>query len=383
MVSRAPTLDRGETELDGPLTEGATPDEYFIGGVPARFEPGKQVNGFEFDEISRKFFVGKNIVSRGGYRDGVYFIASVVEAGLFTAEPIQGIVGSADAATVHRRFLSARADYVLKTLPEFELSSGTSSFRGTVYDDGHAVHPGDSVLMLTMSGHQGDTASAVNGHVAVGLGWVRDDWTVDGEIYNVFIPPDNPKDVVSGSHRWIDYFGHVVSGQNNYRPGYTWMIYGVDPARLQRVRENLEPYHSFFRVTEKQMSVSVNCATLTAQAMAREGIYGLERNGRNGSNRFPLLPEIFAPPHHANLLAQAGYVTSTPKAEYLPRSLWESIFLNLTHLNSSEALGVHRVDFVFYGQTPSHRPRGGIAADGVGDELRAFLNRSNGLDRVN
>ncbi len=382
ILSRAPMLDRGSSEVTGVLQTGSAAGEYVLNGLRTRFTPGKVLNGYEFDEISRQHFQGKKVITRGRQEGDFYTIDSIVEAGLFSAEPTTGIVGSADAPVFHREFLSARTDYILHTLPEFARSSSVSSFRGTVYDSGREVKPGDPVMMLTLSGSQGDSASAVNGHIAVGLGRVREDMSIDGEFYNLYFPPDNPKGIVSGSQRWVDYFGNVITGQNNYRPGYTWMIYGVDPARLERVRESLEPYHVYFRTADKKMSVDMNCATLTVESLAREGIYGEHRNGKNGSRRFPTLPDTFSTPKPLGIPAQLAYITHTPKAEFMPRNAWESIFENLQLLSDHEALGIHRIDFVFYGQTPSHRPRGGIAADGLGDEFRSFLGGEGGRRRV-
>lgn len=382
-ISQAPTIIKGDIEKKGMLEARLGDGDFYLDGELVKFREGKLIDGTQFDEISRQHFVGKNVQTRGRVINGLYIIESIVETDIFSATSAKNIIGSDEAVRIHSAFLDDQANYILKILPQYQLSSSLHSFRGNVFDNGRPVKPHDPVMIFTMSGHQGDDPISANGHLAVGLGEVQEDFTIRGEIYNVYIPPKNRKEIVSGNNNWIDYFGHVISGQNNYRPTYTLMIYGIDPKKMLRVRESLERYHAHFRVTDKQFSVAVNCGTLTVKALAREGIYGVERNGKNGSDKFPVLPSDFIRPEKMSASKQIAYVIKTPLSEYMPRNIWNAFFLNLDYLNTKENFGASRVDFIFYGQTPSRRLRGGIGTDSLADEMKAMIFGKRSLPSIN
>ncbi len=295
-------------------------------------------------------------------------------------ERLQGI--EFDRVIIHAPFKEDPTNYILKALPKYKLSSSVHSFRGNVFNDGKKVSVGEPVMILTMSGHQGDDKISANGHLGVGLGEVQEDYSIKGEIFNVYIPPNNRKEIVSGNNNLVDYFGHIIGGQNNYRPTYTLFFYGVDAEKLKNTREILERYHAHFRIHDKQMSVATNCGVLTVKALAREGIYGVQRNNKNGSRKYPLLPESFVAPKKMRIGKQLRFVLSRPLSEILPRNIWNSIFTNIDYLNTHENFGASRVDFVFYGQTPSSRLRGGIGVDSLKDELRALIFGKKRLSRI-
>lgn len=372
LITKAPVIAKATLEKKGVLEYSGN---YQLNGELVNFRPGKDIDGTYFDEQSKQHFIGKNVITRGDYVNGVYSIASIIEADLFSALPAKKLIGTPEAQLLHSAFLYNPMDYVLNILPEYERSSSVHSFRGNLFDHqkSKSVKVGESVMIFTMSGHQGDDPISANGHLGVGLGYVQNDFSINGEIFNIYIPPLNRKEIVSGNTNWVDYFGHVISGQNNYRPTYTLLIYGVDQEKILRIRENLERYHAHFRVTEKQFSVSINCGTLTALAMARENIYGIHRNGKNGSKKFPVLPTQFVKPTKMSAGKQISYVLKNPLAEYMPRNIFESLLKNFHYLNTQEKLGATRVDYIFYGQTPSARLRGGIGTNSLGDELKAMI----------
>lgn len=371
IVKSAPTISKGEFFKSGILKMNS--GDFFLDNEKVTFRPGKPIDGTQFDELSKQSFLDKRILTQGNFVDGIYEISSLVEADIFSTKRSLSLIGSDHAKLFHQKFVSDPLFYILEKMPQPKRSKSVHSFRGTIFDYGKKISPGDSVMLLTMSGHQGDSPISANGHIAAGLGIIQNDETIKGEIYNLYITPINRKEIISGSNNWIDYFGHIIGGQNNYRPTYTLVLYGIDKNKLLYVREILENYHSFFRLNENQFTVGVNCGTLSVKALAKIGIYGFQRNKRNGNGRFGFLPNQYQPINKMSPIQQLVYTLTMPMEEYMPRNIWESIIQNLEYLNEVENLGIHRADFIYYAQTPSARVRGGIASNSLSDELLAFI----------
>lgn len=344
-LEQVPTNIPGPIELRGVLRHES--GKYFINDTPARFGYTKNLNGYEFDSISKQYYIGKELWIEGDYdEEGVFVMQSLSPAELFSASGAN--------------FQDHGKDFVLKEMTSNENSqlNYPDPFRKVLFED-EAVKPGDQALIITMSGRQGDSFGSVNGHFVAGLAQVRDDLSLRGEVSNAYVT--NGKDILSGNTGLSNYFSNLVQGQNIYRPTYTIIIYGINGEKLQQFRDALEASHIEFRTKKLDITAQFNCTTETVKALADAGIKGKYTQSGNFfaglvSSPLSLFGETPATLH---------YALSNDPARYQPRPAFNSFVKAALNKSFKKKLGVKRVDYVFYPQIPSNRPVGGIALDSI------------------
>ena len=357
-VSEVPTIIHGDVTLEGVL-EVLGNGQFRIEGVPSVFGRTKVVNKASFDSESEKFFTQKKIIANGIMENGIFTIQSIMQAGVFSAAP-------ADASALPRGFLKHPVLYAAGMVRGAARSPSPTWFRGTVYSSpNHRVKENDSVLIISASGAEKDSPGAVNGHFSVGRGTVGKDLEIrDGELFNVYVT--NEKEITPGNVNMVDYYSHIISGQNNYRPTYTLVFYGLTPEKINAIRKDLDRFHPHFRAGNTKITSTINCTTLSVQAMGDIGFYGIQRNGENGT-RYPILATQTQLPPKLTFAQQLKYAAETPRAEFMPGPAIVSILENINTLASQ--VGVTRVDFIFGGQTPSARPVGDGPTMSISNDL--------------
>jgi uncharacterized Zn-binding protein involved in type VI secretion len=368
-TSEVPTIASGDRWSEGVLEKQVLADGsvvFEINGVPAAFAPSKKINGTEFDGQSQNYFTGKPVRALGTYKDGVFVIESVVRLDVFSAST-KPLVDAGAPAGLMKAFDQDPIGTAIKMVKGRISSPSPFWFRKSLFVKENAtVRPGDAVLLITASGGQGDDRGAVNGHMAVGVAYVGKDAVLHGEFFNVYVT--NEKEIVPGNIELNDYFGHVVSGQQNYRPTYTVALYGLSQEKILQVKAELDRFHPLFREGQTKITCNKNCATLSVQALAEIGIYGDHRNGEAGS-AYPVLSSQEGFPADLTLQQQIAYIARTKRGEFMPGPALTSILQNLMHLNDAENLGLTRADFIFGGQTPSARRVGGAPTSGVANQI--------------
>lgn len=344
-LDQVPTNIPGPVELRGVLT--VEDGQYQLAGKRARFGYVKNLNGYEFDEISRQYFVGKEVWVDGEYdEDGVFVMQALTLADILSAS-------RADFQDNGKKFILEEM-----TKNENSQKNYPDAFRKTVFEK-EEVKPGDHALIVTLSGRQGDTFGSVNGHFVAGLAEVREDMSLRGEVSNAYVT--NGKDILSGNTGLANYFSNLVQGQNVYRPTYTLVIYGISGERLQKFRNALEASHIEFRTKKLDITAQFNCTTETVKALADAGIKGKYVQAGNffaGIFSSPLLlfgetPETL------------HYALSNDPARYQPRPAFDSFVNASFDKKFRKKLGVKRVDYIFYPQIVSNRPVGGIALGSI------------------
>jgi hypothetical protein len=369
-TTQVPTIVSGDLQLEGHFvrTIVAGQESFSINGVPVKFGRTKKVNGTQFDERSRAYFNGKDVRAMGSNKSGIFEIESILRRDVFSAAETP-LVDAGIPAAFQKSFDKDPVKFVTRLVRGEAKSPSPFWFRKTVFSDGStsAVRAGDPVLLITASGAQADSGGAVNGHFAVGLGHVGADQLIDGEMFNVYVT--NEKEIVPGNVNLTDYYGHLVSGQQNYRPTYTLAIYGLPEAKILQVKAELDRFHPLFRSGSTKITVNKNCATLSVQSLGDIGFYGTQRNGVNGREGFPLLSKQSGFPPVLNFTQQLEFVSKTKRAEFMPGPAFVSMLQNLRYLNETEHLGMTRADFIFGGQTPSARKMGGAPTTGLGNQL--------------
>lgn len=344
-LEQVPTNIPGPTELRGVLKYGD--GKYFIGDQEARFGYTKVLNGYQFDEISKKYYHDKELWIEGDYdQDGVFVMQSLTPAELFSAS--------------QTNFQDNAKDFILD-----EMNSNANSqhnyptpFRKIVFEN-EEVKPGDNALIVTMSGRQGDSFGSVNGHFVAGLAQVREDLSLRGEVSNAYVT--NGKDILSGNTGLSNYFSNLVQGQNVYRPTYTIIIYGIGAEKLKQFRDALEASHIEFRTKKLDITAEFNCTTETVKALADAGIKGKYVQAGNFfagivSSPLTLFGETPDTIH---------YALSNDPARYQPRPAFNSFVKAALSKKFRKKHGVKRVDYVFYPQIPSKRPVGGTALKSI------------------
>lgn len=352
-LDQVPTNIAGPIGMKGFLLKDEATNQYLINGYKAIFGYTKKLNGHSFDEISKNFFIGQKVFAEGYLdEDGIFVINAVTPENLFSASrptPLPDII---------QRELDDKGTwkFIFNSMNKNKFSQIDDSFRTTIYTDKkNPVAIGDDFLVITLGGRQGDTFGSVNGHMVAGIGVVKEDMDLRGEVSNAYVT--NGKDILSGNVSLTNYFSHLVQGQNIYRPTYTFIAYGVDKKKLKIFRDALESSHIKFRTTKLDITPQFNCTTETIKALNKAGINGHYRKWDNTLMRYITYPLII----FGEVGEDINYTFGNDASIYQPRPAFESFARVFLKDKARRALGIKRVDYIFYAQTPSNRPIGGAA----------------------
>lgn len=358
IAEQTPTIVAGTEDISGILQKIA--GAFYIDDQQIRFGRTKAVydyNDFQFDIESRESFLGKEVKAYGNMVEGELEINSIILKGLFSAAE-----GKFPAPTA---FDKKPLRYILKEMPKNINSQGTTPFRGNVVGKNYAPAAGDPVLVITLSGRQGDAANTVGGHFAIGMGELDSDLEVNGEIFNFYF--EGPKEIPAGNTELSSYFGHIIQGQNNYRPTYTVLVYGKTKEELKSVRDAMEADLHRVRVEEGLgITPMYNCSTSAFRTLAPIGIRGAHEYNLFGKLKDPA-GEL---EYNDSQLVQLFYGVVKPRATYIPRVTFESLIKNV--VKRGDKMGIERMDYIFLPQTPSARPVGGISVNGLVETLRFY-----------
>lgn len=366
VLEQTPTNIPGDTQLKGVLSYDEALDQYKIGDQIVEFGYTKVLNGYEFDKISKQSFVGKDILADGHFESDRFVIQALTPKDLFSASiPKKSVY--------HRQFQSDPYKFIDKLAYTNQVSKSQNTFREVVYNEkNYEVKPGESVFLVTLSGRQGDSFGSVNGHFVAGLGEVKDDLSLRAEVSNAYVV--NGKDILSGNTSLTNYFSNLVQGQNNYRPTYTFIAYGMDKEKLQKFRNYMEPSHIRFRTEDLDITLGFNCTTETAIGLGLANIVGNHRRTFakrvfDFNNLAYLLREVEGISDGVDALM---YIASHDKEDFQPRPAFHSYIDSFKVKKVIKELGIKRMDYVFYAQIPSKRPIGGAPSQYTYSPFRKY-----------
>ncbi len=382
-TKKTPTIVGGSVELSGDFRESN--GNFFIGDQVATFGRTKPIYGTPFDEKSKMHYVNKEVVAQGEFfeinNEKVFSINAILEKDVMR-------VDSQDYQS-SEEFNKDPLKFILEEMPKNIHSQKRTPFKGVVASNkDYTPEVGESVLIVTVSGRQGDDPGAAAGHFAIGMGKVNEEGLIDGETFNFYF--EGPKEVLAGNTDLVSYFGHLIQGQQNYRPTYTLFAYGIDENKLKEVRDIYEVELNKVR-TEKGLEITpgYNCTTTSNYALRDIGIYGQNHNlGRRvldvqnlgyvnpfswfankaDSNSFAATPRIIS------------YVTTRDREHFIPRPAFEAFAKNFANKRWRKRKGIKRVDFLFIPQTSSNRQIGGISYDDPikeGNKIISFSDKRN------
>jgi hypothetical protein len=346
-LQEIPTNIPGSVALKGILKYNSASKKYSINGIVADFGYTKKLSGYEFDNISKKSFVGQELIIEGDYNEEkVFIMQALTPVDLFSATPTQ--VRTDDAK-----------EFILEEMPKNHNSQHSKAFRATVYETNSQVKPGDNALIVTLSGRQGDSFGSVNGHFVSGIAEVRKDLSLRGEVSNAYVT--NTKDILSGNVSLTNYFSHTVQGQNVYRPTYTIIAYGIDKSKLKQFRDALEASHIEFRTKKLDITAQFNCTTETVKALRDAGIEGKYIQFNNSLGGIATYPAKLG----GETADSVQFAVANDPSRFHPAAAFNSFVKTFLSSRANKKLGVKRVDYVFYPQIPSNRPVGGMALESV------------------
>ncbi|MCP4915253.1 MAG: hypothetical protein GY909_19185 [Oligoflexia bacterium] len=380
-TEKTPTIVGGSVEVSGVFKEDN--GNYFVGDQVASFGRTKPIYGIPFDNESKMSYVGKEVIAQGEYvevnGEKVFSINAIVEKDIFKVE--------SEVFKAPEAFDKDPKKFILEEMPKNVNSQSRVPFKGVMASKkGYTPEAGESVLVITVSGRQGDDPGASAGHFAIGGGVVNEEGMIDGETYNFYF--EGPKEVLAGNTDLVSYFGHLIQGQQNYRPTYTLFAYGIDKKELRKVRDLYEKELHKVR-TEKGLKITpgYNCTTTSNYVLRDIGIYGNNHNlgrrifdvqnigyinpfswfaNRANNESFAAKPRIIS------------YVSTRDKEHYIPRPAFESYVKNFSSKRWRKRKGIKRVDFLFIPQTPSARQVGGISYNdpiSEGNKIISFANK--------
>lgn len=351
---------------------------YSIDNVPAKFGRTKPIYDVPFDEESMKSYLGKNIKAQGHYDDNnAFVINSILENNLFVA----GETELTPENQEHNAFNKNPYKYILKEMPKNNNSQNGKAFRGIVHQDkNYNVAPGEKVLIITLSGRQGDFVGAAGGHFAFGSGTVLDDenLSIDGQIHNFYFTGE--KEVLAGNTKLNNYYGHIIQGQQNYRPTYTLLLYGVDANDLKKAKEAVETDLEKVRtVPGLEISQYYNCVTSSLDALEGIGLSPIIKRNNQEEGHKQLMKLALK---HPSKFLDIAYVLTTFKERFIPRNAFEGFLKVLKNGDKRKRLGIKRIDYVFIPQTPSARAVGGISYNDFFEGMKVIKNKDKKLTQA-
>lgn len=332
-----------ERDENGFLFKTTDEQEYTL-----RFGYTNKSNGYEFDDISKESLAESSdiLIADGEIIDEIFILQAFLPKTLFQINTEEGLT-----------VVDGPLEFT-KNIYKNEISQSDQLIQRTLFlrDDkiNHSFEE-EYALLVTLSGRQGDSFGPVNGHYVAGFAKVQNGLLV-GEFSNGYVT--NDKDILSSNTDLVNYYGHLVQGQNIYRPTYTLVVYGIDKEKLLQFRDSLEASHIRFRTEELEITPQFNCTTETNFALNTIGISGRVRN--DVRFRTILANPLFLPLSILGTTADTlRYVLSNPASYFHPRSAFDSFIDAFTRERTLKRHGVTRVDYIFFPQIPSHRPVGG------------------------
>ncbi len=364
ITHKVPTIFAGTSSLSGYLhidNDGELRiDEQLI-----KFGRTKVIYKNSFDNISKSSYLDRDVTAQGSYKDGVFYINAILDDKLISAT----IDHSYPAP---KEFSKNPRDFIINEMAKNKFSQLKNSFKGVLFQKkNYQVEVGESVLIITLSGRQGDSPGSAGGHFTVGMGEVMEDMTIKGEVSNFYFK--GPKEVLAGNTDLVSYFGHLIQGQVNYRPTYTLFAYGVDKKKLREVRDDLERENHKVR-TDPELNITpgYNCATTSTKALNKVGVYGNHRNALSSifdiQNFSYLNPFSYGARHTdgqgtMGTIRTVSYALSEDPENYVPRAAFNSYVENFSSSKMNKKMGIKKVDYIFIPQVPSLRQVGGMSYD--------------------
>ncbi|MGK0367680.1 MAG: hypothetical protein ACI9QD_000818 [Thermoproteota archaeon] len=361
-ISKVPQIVSGDIELNGRISLDKDKNLVMLDEAGNNYNASyiKAVNyyGNNFDELSIDHYMNKSVRTLGQIIDGNYIISAIVEKDLYSASQTIDFTLDINQKT---NFENTPKNYIMNEMNTNQMSQDHPSFRKSVLGKSVKLKKGDKALVVTLAGRQGDDLTAAGGHFAIGTATVNSDMSLEMEISN-FYPKKNLKDIIPGHIHHLDYFSGISSGQTNYRPQYTLVVYGDVNSemknKLSKMRSRLDRTFNHMRSSKDSGGVNNNCTTASWKGLRAMGIKGLHNRGiKNLRKILKIVNPLYFLGAKGWITRELSYVLANSTGEFIPRNAFNSFIGDL------KSIGAKRIDFIFQAQVPSKRPEGGAAFD--------------------
>ncbi len=353
-LDQAPLIQSGNSERKGKLTK--TSAGYFLNTLPVKFAQARPCFDTYFDEKSLAFYEGKDVHCLGIDNEDHYLITAMIEQDLYCLDswlhrpPTKA---EDDAQKKPMRFLSS-------SIFRSAIAEEHASFRLTVKE---SSQPPKTALIVSLGGRTGDDFEALGGHITLGEATVAEDGNLSIEMFN-FYPRFQEKHVIPGFTHFIDYFGGLTTGQTNYRPNFTLVLYDVSGEKIAKIKDVIGEALHYMRSNSDPFGLTFNCAVSFWVALNAAGIKA-SHHKKHSHAQAPYYPDgaLELRPNKYAWFNALTYAHTYSVAEIFPRLSYESFLKSMTQFNAS------RIDFIFHQQISSNRPQGGAPLRTITDGL--------------
>ncbi|QIW09420.1 hypothetical protein [Francisella sp. LA112445] len=360
LLNEVPSSISGDVQLSGKLI--ADGKNLYIktsaSKIPVKFLYGVDFRGNHFDQKSIDYYVNKQVNVVGKSYGGYLHISAILLSNIFDNMNAKFPINTKYKDILDKNYQK----FIIETLMKDKLSQRLQPFKATIINNSK-VRNNDKALIISLAGRQGDDFATVGGHFVLGEATVDNDMLKDFSLFN-FYTTKNKKMMIPAKISYVDYFGNLAQGQQNYRPTYTLIIYGVDKDKIQKMANVINRDLDYMRTSHDTGGISYDCVNTALHALYRaQFIDNPSSLSFLGLQTFYHAPKKYDSNNYSYLNNSWYYILNN-KQVFLPRAGFEYI------LNNIQEFKPKRVDFVFYNQVPSGRPLGGAPIASIYTYLR-------------
>lgn len=371
-IREVPSSISGNIQLSGRLIADGK-NLYIVTSdskIPVKFLYGVDFKGNHFDQKSVDYYINKQVNVIGKSYGGYLHISAILLSNIFDNMNAKFPINSKYKDQLDENYQK----FITETLMKDKLSQKLQPFKATIINNAK-VNNNDKALIISLAGRQGDDFATVGGHFVLGEATVDSDTLKDFSLFN-FYTTKNKKMMIPAKISYVDYFGNLAQGQQNYRPTYTLIIYGVDKDKIQKMANVINKDLNYMRISHDTGGISYDCVNTALHALYKaQFIDNPSSLSFLGLQTFYKAPKKYDSDNYSYLNNSWYYILNSKKV-FLPRAGFESILENLQEFKPK------RVDFVFYNQIPSGRPLGGAPIASIYTYLR-ISTKSGKLSKTN
>jgi hypothetical protein len=129
-LSEVPTNIPGSEAIRGLVTYNNSTNQYYVGQTAVRYGYTKELNGYKFDEISKRSFIDKEVIAEGEFdSEGILIMQALTPTNLFSAS----IPHKPEEFVTKKLSNIGPKKFILKEMVKNSSSQQLKSFRSIIY----------------------------------------------------------------------------------------------------------------------------------------------------------------------------------------------------------------------------------------------------------
>ncbi|ASG67436.1 hypothetical protein CDV26_02620 [Francisella halioticida] len=326
--------------------------------IPIKLLYGVDFRGNHFDQKSINYYINKQVNIIGKFYGGYLHISAILLSNIFENIDAKFPINSKYKKSLDKNYQK----FITETLMENEFSQNLQPFKVTIVNNAK-VKNNDKALLISLAGRQGDDFATVGGHFVLGEATLDNNMLKNFSLFN-FYTTKNKKMMIPAEISYVDYFGNLSQGQQNYRSTYTLIIYGVDKDKIKKMANVINRDLNYMRISQDTGGIFYDCVNTALYALYRsQFIDNPSSLSFLGLQTFYRTPKKYDSSNYSYFNNSWYYILNSKKV-FLPRAGFKYILENIREFKPK------RVDFVFYNQIPSGRPLGGAPIASIYNYLR-------------